>query len=193
MQSLKRKIQQEGKVLSDTVLKVDTFLNHQIDPHFMKEIGEEFAERFKNEAVTKILTIESSGIAPAAMAGIVLNVPVIFARKRKSLTLTDNLYTAEIHSYTKGVTNEISIAREFIQPEDTVLLIDDFMANGQAALGLLDIITQTGATLAGLGIVIEKGFQSGGEQIRSQGVRVESLATIHSLKNGMVTFDEEEK
>src|SRR5699024_2005048 len=122
-----------------------------------------------------------------------LDVPVIFARKRKSLTLTNNLYTAKIHSYTKGETNEISIAEDFIQPEDTVLVIDDFMANGQAALGLLDMIRQTGATLAGIGIVIEKGFQSGGNNIRSQGIRVESLANIRSLENGNVTFYEEDE
>lgn len=190
MQRLKDKIRQEGKVLSDDVLKVDSFLNHQIDPQLMKEIGEEFAKRFHDAGITKILSIESSGIAPATMAGLVLDVPVIFARKRKSLTLSDNLYTAKVYSYTKNETNDISISKEFIHNNDIVLIIDDFLANGQAALGLIDLVEQTGASLAGIGIVIEKGFQSGGKLLRDRGVRVESLANISSLKNGHVEFFE---
>lgn len=190
MQRLKDKIRQEGKVLSDDVLKVDSFLNHQIDPQLMKEIGEEFAKRFHDTGITKILSIESSGIAPATMAGLVLDVPVIFARKRKSLTLSDNLYTAKVYSYTKNETNDISISKEFIHNNDIVLIIDDFLANGQAALGLIDLVEQTGASLAGIGIVIEKGFQSGGKLLRDRGVRVESLANISSLKNGHVEFFE---
>ncbi len=181
----------EGKVLSDTVLKVDSFLNHQIDPNLMKEIGEEFAVRFQEAGVTKIVTIESSGIAPATMAGLLMNVPVVFARKRKSLTLSENLYTAQVHSFTKKETNEISISGDFIQQDDVVLIIDDFLANGQAVLGLLDMIEQAGARLAGVGIVIEKGFQSGGQLIRDRGIRVESLANVASLKNGKVEFMEE--
>lgn len=190
MQRLKDKIRQEGKVLSDDVLKVDSFLNHQIDPQLMKEIGEEFAKRFHDTGITKILSIESSGIAPATMAGLVLDAPVIFARKRKSLTLSDNLYTAKVYSYTKNETNDISISKEFIHNNDIVLIIDDFLANGQAALGLIDLVEQTGASLAGIGIVIEKGFQSGGKLLRDRGVRVESLANISSLKNGHVEFFE---
>ncbi|WP_144460885.1 xanthine phosphoribosyltransferase [Siminovitchia fortis] len=191
MKALQEKIVSEGKVLSDTVLKVDSFLNHQIDPNLMKEIGEEFAVRFQEAGVTKIVTIESSGIAPATMAGLLMNVPVVFARKRKSLTLSENLYTAQVHSFTKKETNEISISGDFIQQDDVVLIIDDFLANGQAVLGLLDMIEQAGARLAGVGIVIEKGFQSGGQLIRDRGIRVESLANVASLKNGKVEFMEE--
>ncbi|WP_062104324.1 xanthine phosphoribosyltransferase [Bacillus niameyensis] len=191
MKTLKDKIVAEGKVLSDTVLKVDSFLNHQIDPQLMKEIGEEFASRFQNAGVTKIITIESSGIAPATMAGLLLNVPVVFARKRKSLTLSENLYTAKVHSFTKKETNEISISGDFIQQDDVVLIIDDFLANGQAVLGLLDMIEQAEANLAGVGIVIEKGFQTGGQLIRDRGIQVESLAIIDSLQNGQVEFAEE--
>lgn len=191
VKTLKDKIVAEGKVLSDTVLKVDSFLNHQIDPQLMKEIGEEFASRFQNAGVTKIITIESSGIAPATMAGLLLNVPVVFARKRKSLTLSENLYTAKVHSFTKKETNEISISGDFIQQDDVVLIIDDFLANGQAVLGLLDMIEQAEAKLAGVGIVIEKGFQTGGHLIRDRGIRVESLAIIDSLQNGQVEFAEE--
>lgn len=191
MKALKEKVISEGKVLSDTVLKVDSFLNHQIDPSLMKEIGEEFAARFQKDGVTKIITIESSGIAPATMAGLVMNVPVVFARKRKSLTLSENLYTAKVFSFTKKETSEISVSGDFIQQDDVVLIIDDFLANGQAVLGLLDIIEQAGAELAGVGIVIEKGFQSGGQLIRGRGIRVESLANIASLENGKVEFVEE--
>ncbi len=191
VKALQDKIVTEGKVLSDTVLKVDSFLNHQIDPNLMKEIGEEFVVRFQEAGVTKIITIESSGIAPATMAGLFMNVPVVFARKRKSLTLSENLYTAQVHSFTKKETNEISISGDFIQQDDVVLIIDDFLANGQAVLGLLDMIEQAGARLAGVGIVIEKGFQSGGQLIRDRGIRVESLANVASLQNGKVEFVEE--
>lgn len=192
MKLLQDKIVQDGKVLSDQVLKVDTFLNHQIDPLLMQAIGEEFAVRFKDAGVTKILTIESSGIAPSMMAGLILGVPVVFARKRKSLTLIDHLYTASVHSFTKKETNDISVSKDFIANEDTVLLIDDFLANGQAALGLLDIVEQAGSKLAGVGIVIEKGFQPGGNLLRERGIRVESLAIVSSLENGQVTFAEED-
>ena len=191
MEQLKNKIILEGKVLSDSVLKVDAFLNHQIDPELMQAIGKEFASRFADSEITKIVTIESSGIAPAMMAGLYLGVPVIFARKRKSLTLTDHLYTSSVHSFTKNETNDISVSRDFIHANDTVMILDDFLANGQAVHGLLDIIGQAGAKLAGVGIVIEKGFQPGGAEIRKQGIRVESLAIIQSLENGKVTFSEE--
>ncbi|MDN4607336.1 xanthine phosphoribosyltransferase [Sporosarcina highlanderae] len=191
MKQLQEKIMQDGKVLSDEVLKVDTFLNHQIDPELMKAIGEEFAERFKDSGVTKVLTIESSGIAPAMMTGLMLAVPVIFARKRKSLTMTDNLLTASVHSYTKNETNEISVSKDFLEKGDKVLLIDDFLANGQVVLGLQDIIEQAEADLVGVGIVIEKGFQPGGTTIREKSIRVESLAIIESLQNGQVKFKEE--
>ncbi|MFS0687967.1 xanthine phosphoribosyltransferase [Sporosarcina sp. 179-K 8C2 HS] len=191
MRQLQEKIMQDGKVLSNQVLKVDSFLNHQIDPPLMKAIGEEFADRFKEEGVTKILSIESSGIAPAMMAGLVLGVPAIFARKRKSLTMSDHLFTADVHSFTKNETNEISVSKDFLKKGDKVLVIDDFLANGQAVLGLLDIVEQAEAELVGVGIVIEKGFQPGGAMIREKGIRVESLAILESLAHGKVEFKEE--
>ncbi|MGE1105165.1 xanthine phosphoribosyltransferase [Bacillus wiedmannii] len=192
MKVLQEKILKEGKVLSGDVLKVDAFLNHQIDPVLMQEIGKEFAKRFKEENITKIVTIESSGIAPAVMAALELGVKVIFARKRKSLTLQDNMYVANVYSFTKQETNEISLSRNHIDENDRVLIIDDFLANGQAALGLMSLVEQAGASIAGIGIVIEKAFQDGGKKLREQGVRVESLAEIASLDNGTVTFVQQE-
>ncbi|MEC3465778.1 xanthine phosphoribosyltransferase [Bacillus thuringiensis] len=192
MKVLQEKILNEGKVLSGDVLKVDAFLNHQIDPVLMQEIGKEFAKRFKEENITKIVTIESSGIAPAVMAALELGVKVIFARKRKSLTLQDNMYVANVYSFTKQETNEISLSRNQIDENDRVLIIDDFLANGQAALGLMSLVEQAGASIAGIGIVIEKAFQDGGKKLREQGVRVESLAEIASLDNGTVTFVQHE-
>ncbi|MTD31403.1 xanthine phosphoribosyltransferase [Planomicrobium sp. YIM 101495] len=191
MKQLQEKILQEGKVLSADVLKVDSFLNHQIDPQLMQAIGEEFAERFRDAGITRILTIESSGIAPAVMAGLSLGVPVVFARKRKSLTLTSSLLTAEVHSFTKGETNEISVSKDYLKQEDVVLVMDDFLANGQAALGLAAIVEEAGAELAGIGIVIEKGFQAGGKLLRDRGLRIESLAILDSLENGTVQFKQE--
>ncbi|WP_020059551.1 xanthine phosphoribosyltransferase [Bacillus sp. 123MFChir2] len=190
MKLLEEKIMREGKVLSDDVLKVDAFLNHQIDPVLMQEIGKEFAKRFQDDKITKIVTIESSGIAPAVMAALQFGVTVVFARKRKSLTLQDNMYTAKVYSYTKQETNEISISKQYIHEDDRVLIIDDFLANGQAALGLMNLVEQAGATVAGIGIVIEKAFQDGGSKLRESGVHVESLAEIASLDNGTVRFVE---
>ena len=191
MDLLKEKIVTEGKVLSDSVLKVDAFLNHQVDPVLMQEIGKEFANRFRDKKITKILTLESSGIAPATMAGLELGVPVIFARKRQSLTLTDNLLTAEVYSFTKQTTSKVSVSHDFIKEGDNLLVIDDFLANGQAALGLIDIAEQAKADVAGIGIVIEKGFQEGGRALRDKGIKVESLAIIDSLENNQVAFKEE--
>lgn len=188
MKLLQDKIVQEGKVLSSNVLKVDTFLNHQIDPLLMKEIGHEFVSRFSDKPITKVLTIESSGIAPSVMIGLELGIPVVFARKRKSLTLVDNLYSSKVHSFTKNETNEISVSNHFLSAEDNVLIIDDFLANGEAVKGLLDIATQAGANVVGVGIVIEKGFQDGGKLLREQGIRVESLVIVESLEDGKVTF-----
>ncbi|SFD44329.1 xanthine phosphoribosyltransferase [Lentibacillus persicus] len=192
MESLKQKILTEGKVLSDSVVKVDSFLNHQVDPAFMHAIGEAFASHFAGSNITKILTLESSGIAPAVMTGLCMDVPVIFARKRKSLTLNEGLYSADVYSYTKEETNQISLSDDYITSEDTILIIDDILANGQAALGLVDLTEQAGAALEGIGIVVEKGFQKGKAMLSDRGIRVESLATIASLKNGRITFENEE-
>lgn len=191
MELLKKKIEQEGRVLSKDVLKVDSIINHQIDPILMSEIGKEFANRFKETMVTKILTIESSGIAPGLMTALELGVPVIFARKRKSLTLVDDLLTSTVHSFTKNETNEISVSNKFLSSDDRVLIIDDFLANGQAALGLVDIVKQAGAEVVGIGILIEKCFQQGGSLLRKEGLRVESLARIKSLEDGTITYLEE--
>lgn len=188
MKLLQEKIVKEGKVLSDAVLKVDSFLNHQIDPLLMREIGEEFANRYADQVITKVLTIESSGIAPATFLGLTIGAPVVFARKSKSLTLSENLYTSKVYSFTKNVTNDISVSKDFISADDNVLIIDDFLANGEAVKGLLDIANQAGAHVVGVGIVIEKGFQQGGKILREQGIRVESLARVKSLENGKVEF-----
>ncbi|MBT2690083.1 xanthine phosphoribosyltransferase [Bacillus sp. ISL-47] len=189
MELLIEKIKNEGIVLSSSVLKVDSFLNHQIDPQLMQEVGKEFAERFAGSGITRILTIESSGIAPAVMAGLHLNVPVVFARKRKSLTLVNDLITASVYSFTKEESNEISVSNKYLDEKDKVLIIDDFLANGQAALGLAEIAKKANASIAGIGIVIEKGFQNGGRLLREKGYRVESLAILDSLDNGMVSFE----
>ncbi|WP_026560154.1 xanthine phosphoribosyltransferase [Bacillus sp. J37] len=191
MRLLREKIEQEGIVLSDGVLKVDSFLNHQIDPILMKEIGLEFARRFEADGITKIVTIESSGISPAVMAGLELGVKVVFARKRKSLTLTNNLLVASVFSFTKQEENNIAVSSQFLNQEDRVLIIDDFLANGEAAKGLVDIVKQSGATVVGVGIVIEKSFQKGATELKEHGHRVESLAKIASLKEGQLRFVEQ--
>jgi xanthine phosphoribosyltransferase len=188
MRLLEEKIKKDGRVINDNVLKVDSFLNHQIDPQLMNEIGKEFASKFAANGITKIVTIESSGIAPAVMAGLYMNVPVIFARKRKSVTLTDDLLTASVHSFTKNETNELAIAAKYLSQNDKVLIIDDFLANGEAALALVKMCQQANASVAGIGIVIEKSFQPGAQKLKEQGLRVESLARIASLSNGEVTF-----
>jgi xanthine phosphoribosyltransferase len=190
VEQLKQKIRTCGVVLSDKVLKVDAFLNHQIDPLLMQQIGHEFAERFRDQGITKIVTIEASGIAPAVMAGLELGVPVIFARKHQSLTLTDNLLTAAVYSFTKQVESTIAVSTRHLDASDRVLIIDDFLANGKAAKGLISIIQQAGASIAGLGIVIEKSFQNGRQELEADGFRVESLARIQSLENGQVSFVE---
>ncbi|WP_426150757.1 xanthine phosphoribosyltransferase [Pseudomonas sp. DC3000-4b1] len=188
MDALHNKIRSEGIVLSDQVLKVDAFLNHQIDPALMKAIGEEFARRFADAGITKIVTIEASGIAPAVMTGLYLGVPVIFARKHASLTLTENLLTASVYSFTKQTENTVAVSPRHLSKGDRVLIIDDFLANGRAAQALISIIQQAEAEVAGLGIVIEKSFQTGRAQLDEQGYRVESLARVASLEGGKVSF-----
>lgn len=188
MYALEQKILSEGIVLSDEVLKVDAFLNHQIDPVMMQLIGKEFAARFKDAGITKIITIEASGIAPAIMAGLELGVPVIFARKYQSLTLKDDLYRSKVFSFTKQTESTIAISNKHISAQDKALVIDDFLANGQAALGLIDLIHQANAEVVGVGIVIEKSFQPGRDILLEKGYRVESLARVKSLANGTVEF-----
>jgi xanthine phosphoribosyltransferase len=188
VEALKQKIRQDGIVLSEQVLKVDAFLNHQIDPALMQQIGHEFAQRFAGQGISKIVTIEASGIAPAIMAGLELGVPVIFARKYQSLTLKDDLYIAKVFSFTKQTESTIAISAKHLTASDHVLLIDDFLANGHAAQALIDLIQQAGASIAGIGVVIEKSFQSGRVELDAQGYRVESLARISSLSDGRVSF-----
>ncbi|WPC05337.1 xanthine phosphoribosyltransferase [Pseudomonas sp. MBLB4123] len=188
MEALKQKIREEGIVLSDQVLKVDAFLNHQIDPRLMQQIGHEFARRFAGQGISKIVTIEASGIAPAVMAGLELGVPVIFARKYQSLTLKDDLLTSKVFSFTKQTESTIAISAKHLGAADHVLLIDDFLANGHAARALIDLIGQAGASIAGVGVVIEKSFQSGRVDLDARGYRVESLARIGSLAGGTVSF-----
>lgn len=188
MHALEQKILAEGIVLSEEVLKVDSFLNHQIDPVMMQLIGQEFARLFKDAGITKIITIEASGIAPAVMAGLELGVPVIFARKYQSLTLKDDLYRSKVFSFTKQTESTIAISNKHISLTDKVLVIDDFLANGQAALGLADLIHQANAEVVGIGIVIEKSFQPGRDLLLEKGYRVESLARVKSLANGTVEF-----
>ena len=188
MHALEQKILAEGIVLSEAVLKVDSFLNHQIDPVMMQQIGQEFARLFKDAGITKIITIEASGIAPAVMAGLELGVPVIFARKYQSLTLKDDLYRSKVFSFTKQIESTIAISNKHISSTDKVLVIDDFLANGQAALGLADLIHQANAEVVGIGIVIEKSFQPGRDLLLEKGYRVESLARVKSLVNGTVEF-----
>lgn len=192
MKLLEDRIRQDGVVLPGNVLKVNQFLNHQIDPQLMYEIGQEFARLFKERPVTKILTVEASGIAPAIMSGLVMNVPVLFARKKKPSTLDDMTYTAEVYSYTKKVTNTISVDSKFLSENDHVLIIDDFLANGQAVKGMLEICRQADVKVEGVGIVVEKSFQEGADWIKGQGIRLESLARISSFENDAVHFVGEE-
>ena len=187
MKLLKEKIMSEGIVLNDAILKVDSFLNHQIDPELMMAIGKEFAARFGSEKIDKVFTIESSGIACALTTALCLHVPVVFARKQKSELMSSPAYTTKVYSFTKKVTSDVSVLKKFLHEGETVLIIDDFLANGAALSGLIELVEQSGATLVGCGICIEKAFQPGGDMLRSKGVRVESLARVKSMseENGI--------
>ncbi|RYL92142.1 xanthine phosphoribosyltransferase [Sporolactobacillus sp. THM7-4] len=191
MDELKARILAEGQVISNGVLKVDHFLNHQIDPKLMQKIGQAFADRFKESDITKIITVESSGIAPAVMTGLYLQVPVIFARKKRSLTLSSGGLETEVFSYTKHEKNHVFLADGMLTAKDHVLIIDDFLAKGEAALGLTRLINQAGAYLSGIGIVIEKSFQEGRKKLEELGCPICSLARIASLEHGKVTFLED--
>ncbi|GAO99890.1 xanthine phosphoribosyltransferase [Fructobacillus ficulneus] len=191
MKELEERIQADGRVLGADILKVDSFLNHQIDPALMQRMGQEFADLFADQTITKVVTVEASGIAPAVMAGLALNVPVVFARKSKSRILSDEAFAADVYSYTKQTTNQIRIDKRFLAATDQVLLIDDFLANGQALLGMKDIVDQAGATIVGAGIVIEKSFQPGRDNANQAGLtRIESLAKIAAFEDGQVVFDQ---
>lgn len=189
MEALKNKILKEGTVIGSEIIKVDCFLNHQIDVRFMNEIGKEFRRIFSDTEVTKILTIEASGIAIASIASQYFNyVPVVFAKKSESRNLDADKYHSEVYSFTKQKSYPIMVSKKYISPDDRILILDDFLANGKAVLGLEDIINQAGATLVGAGIVIEKGFQPGSKLLREHGIRVESLAVIDHVEDGKIFF-----
>ncbi|HFI0740991.1 TPA: xanthine phosphoribosyltransferase [Streptococcus agalactiae] len=190
MKLLEERILKDGDVLGENILKVDSFLTHQVDFELMQEIGKVFADKYKEVGITKVVTIEASGIAPAVYAAQALGVPMIFAKKAKNITMTEGILTAEVYSFTKQVTSQVSIVSRFLSNDDTVLIIDDFLANGQAAKGLLEIIGQAGAKVAGIGIVIEKSFQDGRDLLEKTGVPVTSLARIKAFENGRVVFAE---
>ena len=187
MKLLEERIMEQGQVRPGNVLKVDCFLNHQLDVELLDKIGEEFYRIFKNDGINKILTIEASGIAIACMTARHFNVPVVFAKKAKSKNIDGDVYTSTVHSYTYGRDYDITLAKKFLSPADKVLILDDFLANGAALSGLIELVEQSGATLVGCGICIEKAFQPGGDMLRSKGVRVESLARVKSMseENGI--------
>lgn len=190
MKLLEDRILSDGKVLGENILKVDSFLTHQVDFELMQEIGQCFAKAYEGEEISKVVTIEASGIAPAIYTAQALNVPMVFAKKAKNITMTEDILTAEIYSFTKQVTSQVSIAKNFINEGDKVLIIDDFLANGQAAKGLIEIIRKAGASVIGVGIVIEKSFQDGRQLLDKLPVRVTSLARIKSFKNKKPIFME---
>ena len=191
MDYLKAKILSDGVVKKGNVLKVDSFLNHQMDLRLYNEIGKEFYRLYGDCDVTKILTIEASGIGIACVTAQSFNfIPVVFAKKSRTSNLGDGVYTSTVESFTHGTVNTILVSKEYIKPEDRILIIDDFLANGAALTGLIDIVNQAGAAFVGAGIVIEKGFQDGGKKLREKGYRIESLAIIESMNDetGEIVF-----
>ena len=181
MKLLEEKILKDGVIKSGNVLKVDSFLNHQIDVPFIAKLGEEFKRIYADTPITKILTIEASGIGLASVAAMYFQVPVVFAKKSSGSNMDKDVYFTEIYSYTHNKVNEVVVSKRFISTDDHVLIIDDFLANGCALEGLIDIVRQAGATVEGVGIAVEKGFQGGGDKLRASGIRVESLAIIEKM------------
>ena len=188
MKLLEDRIRSDGEVLPGNVLKINSFLNHQVDPELMKKVGEEFSRLFKDSGITKVLTCEASGIAPGVMTAYELHVPLVFARKKKPATLNDAVYWADVYSYTKKVTNQICVEQKFLHKDDHLLIIDDFLANGEAVKGMINIANQAGAEVAGVGIVVAKTFQGGSKWIKNHGYHLEALAEIASLANNQVHF-----
>ena len=187
MQQLKDRILSDGKCFAGGILKVDNFINHQMDPQLMRKMAEEIVRRFADHQINKVVTIEASGIAPAIMVGEILQVPVVFAKKKVPSTM-ENMLVTEVFSFTKGTSFKVCVSADYLGKEDRVLFIDDFLANGNAALGIIDLIEQAGARLEGMGFLIEKGFQSGGDELRGRGIHAESLAIIDSLDNCTITL-----
>lgn len=182
MKALKERIMKDGRCFPGGILKVDSFINHQMDPVLMKLMAAEFVHRFAGTEINKILTVEASGIAPAIMVGYLLEIPVVFAKKQKPCTM-ENMLVAEIFSFTKNQTYTVCVSKDYLLPGDKVLFIDDFLANGNAGMGMIDLAQQAGAEVVGMGFLIEKAFQKGGDALRQAGIHVESLAIIESLND----------
>lgn len=189
MEALKKKIREEGSVIGTEIVKVDSFLNHQLDTAFLNEVGKEFAKRFEDANVNKILTVEASGIAVACIAAQYMgHPPVVFAKKAVPSTMTDGFYKATAKSFTKGTISSLTVSEKFLNEGDRVLILDDFLAMGEAAVAMSNIVEMAGATVVGIGAVIEKGYQGGSEKLRQMGYRVESLAIIERIEDGKVFF-----
>jgi xanthine phosphoribosyltransferase len=182
MKLLKERILRDGRCFPGGILKVDNFINHQMDPILMKSIGVEFVRRFANAPINKVITVEASGIAPAIMVGYLLELPVVFAKKKMPSTM-ENMLSTSVYSFTKQRSYNVCVSKDFLCAGDKVLFIDDFLANGNAAKGMIDLVQQAGAELLGMGFIIEKAFQHGGDELRALGMKVESLAIIESLEN----------
>lgn len=189
MKELKDRILRDGRCLPGGILKVDNFINHQMDPVLMKSMAEEFVRRFHGTEINKVVTVEASGIAPAIMVGYLLELPVVFAKKKQPSTM-ENMLVTEVYSFTKNQSYNICVSKDYLQPGDKVLFIDDFLANGNAGKGIIDLVEQAGAELVGMGFLIEKAFQKGGDLLRSTGIHIESLAIIESLDNCEIKFKE---
>lgn len=190
MKLLEERIRKDGTVKAGNVLKVDSFLNHQMDIELFNEMGKEWARLFTDRKITKILTVEASGIGIACVAAQHFHVPVVFAKKSQSVNIDGEVYSTKIESFTHKRVYDVIVSKKFLHPEDHILIIDDFLANGCALEGLIDIVNKAGASVEGVGIAVEKGFQKGGDLIRSKGIRVESLAIVESMddKTGEITF-----
>lgn len=187
MKLLKERILRDGKCLEGGILKVDSFINHQMDPMLMKAMADEFIKRFADCKIDKILTIEASGIAPAVMVGYLLNLPIVFAKKKSPSTM-GSCFKSKVFSFTKSCDYDICISRDYLNKGERILFIDDFLANGNAAKGIIEMVEQAEAEIVGMGFLIEKSFQDGGDILRQRGIRVESLARIKSLSEGNIEF-----
>ena len=192
MKLLEDRIKRDGEVLDGDVLKINSFLNHQVDPKLMMQVGEEFKRLFADEKIDKILTCEASGIAPGIMTAYQLGVPMVFARKKKPSTLNDAVYWADVFSYTKKVTNKICVEEKFLHKGEHLLIVDDFVAHGEAVKGMVNIAKQAGCDIVGVGAVVAKTFQGGSDWVKNEGLRFEALASIDSFKDGRVRFEGEE-
>ena len=188
MKLLEEKIRQDGNAVNEHILKVDSFINHQVDPALMQEMGKEIAEHFRGRGITKVATIESSGISPALMTALALEVPMVILKKQPSKILNQDLYQTVVTSFTKETNYELTLSKKFMTAEDHVLLVDDFLANGEAATAAIRLIRMSHATIAGLGVLIEKSFQPGREKLKSQGIEVYALAQIGKMEENYIEF-----